>query len=77
MFITITAGHSNTQPPSGGCVLKLRRSTNRRQDQSQPPSGGCVLKQTPHLITLHVNKPAAFGRLYVETVATSCFEEVS
>ena len=34
---------------------------------SQPPSGGCVLKQN-HQVTLEqTSKPAAFGRLCVET----------
>ena len=34
-----------SQPPSGGCVLKLSRfgAANRRLEQ--PPSGGCVLKR--------------------------------
>ena len=33
-----------TQPPSGGCVLKLRRARLAECDVDQPPSGGCVLK---------------------------------
>ncbi len=32
------------QPPSGGCVLKLRLSMQYLPLCSQPPSGGCVLK---------------------------------
>ena len=37
------------QPPSGGCVLKLKHGWLVCLDKSQPPSGGCVLKlsQTP------------------------------
>ena len=34
-----------TQPPSGGCVLKLEKSKKALEQQLQPPSGGCVLKQ--------------------------------
>ena len=34
------------QPPSGGCVLKLKAGKQRFQCiWSQPPSGGCVLKR--------------------------------
>ncbi|WP_083318777.1 hypothetical protein, partial [Neisseria sp. HMSC056A03] len=33
-----------TQPPSGGCVLKLFHFDSVYFDCSQPPSGGCVLK---------------------------------
>ena len=32
------------QPPSGGCVLKLRILSVYRLFYKQPPSGGCVLK---------------------------------
>ena len=33
-----------TQPPSGGCVLKLERRLRNIYGNAQPPSGGCVLK---------------------------------
>ena len=33
-----------TQPPSGGCVLKLTILAVGRPLLGQPPSGGCVLK---------------------------------
>ena len=33
----------------------------------QPPSGGCVLKRTKHPEKYEQYKPAAFGRLCVET----------
>ena len=33
-----------TQPPSGGCVLKLKGGDFAFQLFNQPPSGGCVLK---------------------------------
>ena len=32
------------QPPSGGCVLKLRLTAAAALSLIQPPSGGCVLK---------------------------------
>ena len=32
------------QPPSGGCVLKLKKGVKRKKVNDQPPSGGCVLK---------------------------------
>ena len=55
------------QPPSGGCVLKpfVRPVLTRRQ--IQPPSGGCVLKRTAPRWSASSTKPAAFGRLCVET----------
>ena len=34
------------QPPSGGCVLKLRCFALKDLIKRQPPSGGCVLKLT-------------------------------
>ena len=34
-----------TQPPSGGCVLKLNLLTFDADKRTQPPSGGCVLKR--------------------------------
>ena len=33
------------QPPSGGCVLKLRCRIYVGNSRGQPPSGGCVLKR--------------------------------
>ena len=33
-----------TQPPSGGCVLKLISGFQVFKRINQPPSGGCVLK---------------------------------
>ena len=32
------------QPPSGGCVLKLKCIKRLHLSNAQPPSGGCVLK---------------------------------
>ena len=40
-----TSDIQNYQPPSGGCVLKLRTWELYLLYMSQPPSGGCVLKQ--------------------------------
>ena len=34
-----------SQPPSGGCVLKLKSPGMASAEKLQPPSGGCVLKQ--------------------------------
>ena len=43
------------QPPSGGCVLKLKRKPISNNTLSQPPSGGCVLK---HLVkSVHFYTP--------------------
>ena len=33
-----------SQPPSGGCVLKLNKNWKDFIQYIQPPSGGCVLK---------------------------------
>ena len=33
-----------SQPPSGGCVLKLKDLPEDERAANQPPSGGCVLK---------------------------------
>ena len=38
-----------TQPPSGGCVLKLFLFGLLFQFTPQPPSGGCVLKRAIRL----------------------------
>ena len=35
--------------------------------KTQPPSGGCVLKQPMPPLPRHAGRPAAFGRLCVET----------
>ena len=37
-------GFFRAQPPSGGCVLKLKVRAMVQKIQIQPPSGGCVLK---------------------------------
>ena len=58
------------QPPSGGCVLKHSLRTNFLKRHFQPPSGGCVLKQSADLKKSVQDKPAAFGRLCVETIHT-------
>ena len=34
-----------SQPPSGGCVLKLLSEEDGAWTLNQPPSGGCVLKR--------------------------------
>ena len=42
------------QPPSGGCVLKLRILGIGFFIRSQPPSGGCVLKLNMELLAVSV-----------------------
>ena len=58
---------SALQPPSGGCVLKLIFRHFVGGYYIQPPSGGCVLKLVNQSQCLLMIKPAAFGRLCVET----------
>ena len=59
------------QPPSGGCVLKLNYFNDYTGQKIQPPSGGCVLKLVNQSQCLLMIKPAAFGRLCVETCTSS------
>ena len=59
--------HNKSQPPSGGCVLKLYNMAFEKVLPTQPPSGGCVLKLIENLIHSNGKVPAAFGRLCVET----------
>ena len=61
---------SPVQPPSGGCVLKLSNCYPCRIWNFQPPSGGCVLKLHKKMLIYLLMKPAAFGRLCVETKAS-------
>ena len=56
------------QPPSGGCVLKHRRGVSVHIVARQPPSGGCVLKLQTGGRLAPLLRPAAFGRLCVETL---------
>ena len=44
-FRRIALWLSRTQPPSGGCVLKLISIDLVTLKSKQPPSGGCVLKR--------------------------------
>ena len=55
------------QPPSGGCVLKHIALFPFVIPPSQPPSGGCVLKHWQGWRISEIARPAAFGRLCVET----------
>ena len=55
------------QPPSGGCVLKPIWRAATITASYQPPSGGCVLKLQITRFPKLANRPAAFGRLCVET----------
>ena len=56
-----------TQPPSGGCVLKLYLLIWQFCLIFQPPSGGCVLKLYRAEQLEREGEPAAFRRLCVET----------
>ena len=57
-----------SQPPSGGCVLKLcHLRIFSKIYLSQPPSGGCVLKPNNIVLLITISSPAAFRRLCVET----------
>ena len=61
-----------TQPPSGGCVLKLKPVMDCLLYRlGQPPSGGCVLKLTACDEKTDYSGAATFGWLCVET-ANSC-----
>ena len=55
------------QPPSGGCVLKPALEQGVDGNGFQPPSGGCVLKHGAGKRGSSKHRPAAFGRLCVET----------
>ncbi len=52
-----------SQPPSGGCELKLPQLYHQNNPQNQPPSGGCELKLPDHTHNPLHEYPAAFGRL--------------
>ena len=56
-----------SQPPSGGCVLKLLPDCGYPVSSFQPPSGGCVLKLQRQWRNGGRRYPAAFRRLCVET----------
>ena len=43
-IVLMSSGEKPSQPPSGGCVLKLGCIPARPHRHGQPPSGGCVLK---------------------------------
>ena len=50
-----------SQPPSGGCVLKLHGAFMTDDEVGrQPPSGGCVLKPAPFVgvVSLLVQPPS-------------------
>ena len=66
-FTFRTTSSSLSQPPSGGCVLKLLLPKRQLKKHHQPPSGGCVLKQNTRCFVQSDKNSAAFGRLCVET----------
>ena len=43
-YFQSTENPHDSQPPSGGCVLKRQFADGALIGGSQPPSGGCVLK---------------------------------
>ena len=51
------------QPPSGGCVLKLKAFDCLCRHSLQPPSGGCVLKHEVGHATKHlgIRQPPSGG----------------
>ena len=57
-----------TQPPSGGCVLKLKKKKQHIAKSLQPPSGGCVLKLNGNSHEADHWQAATFGWLCVETL---------
>ena len=57
-------------------MLKLPESAQPLKQPYQPPSGGCVLKLLLLKLCPMTKKPAAFGRLCVETRA-GCSENVA
>ena len=57
-------------------MLKLVGALQVEEVKEQPPSGGCVLKRQC-VFGGRGQVSATFGRLCVETVATSYFKEVS
>ena len=52
-----------SQPPSGGCVLKLLAALKVLIMNHQPPLGGCVLKHIPelHSYRLNLDQPPSGG----------------
>ena len=68
----LNIGNSAPQPPSGGCVLKPLPTVRCGNARCQPPSGGCVLKRwLPRKTHPKTVRPAAFGRLCVETISNN------
>ena len=57
----------SVQPPSRGCVLKLRNTALYVRGPIQPPSRGCVLKPINLFNLATCSSSAAFARLCVET----------
>ena len=49
---TFRAARPESQPPSGGCVLKQANKKALPYLRYQPPSGGCVLKQYQSTMTM-------------------------
>ena len=68
LVVAVHVFECGTQPPSGGCVLKLKTGKGNVPALVQPPSGGCVLKLSPSEKVLEMASPAAFRRLCVETL---------
>ena len=62
------------QPPSGGCELKPAQAICFGVPVSQPPSGGCELKHHQLGTKKMPARPAAFGRLRVETASDDNLE---
>ena len=67
--LLLQEAYSQSQPPSGGCVLKRPRGHASLIVIPQPPSGGCVLKPLLWACSHEQGRAAAFGRLCVETTS--------
>ena len=65
----------DSQPPSGGCVLKrIRRHI--LSPVGRPAAFGRLCVETMHLLTVREDMaPAAFGRLCVETAVIASIEQ--
>ena len=58
---------SESQPPSGGCVLKLHHRTGSLNIGMPAAFGRLCVETNPSAASRSKRAPAAFGRLCVET----------
>ena len=62
-----------TQPPSGGCVLKLRPNSSSGTRDAPAAFGRLCVETNSSTFTTSPPPPAAFGRLCVETKPDKLF----